>query len=164
MISHFWITPPQTPHSTSVFSPTPFSSMTGLPHPPAFFAPPPYAEASNLHRTKDLPSQWCQTRPSSATYVSEAMAPSLLPCTLFGWWSSSWEHYGHSSSYWAAIPLCSSRPSASSPNGIAELSLMVGSKYPHLHWSVADWTSQRTATPDSCQQVLHDKSNSAPTL
>jgi hypothetical protein len=34
----------------------------------------PYAGASNLHRTKGFPSQWCQIRPSSP-YVPEDLNP-----------------------------------------------------------------------------------------
>jgi hypothetical protein len=37
---------------------------------------PPYAGASNLPRTKGLPSHCCQARPSFATYVSGGMDPS----------------------------------------------------------------------------------------
>ena len=36
-----------------------------------------YDGASSLHRTKDFPSQWCQIRPSSATYVSGVLVPSM---------------------------------------------------------------------------------------
>jgi hypothetical protein len=56
-------------------------------------------------------------------------------------------------------PLCSSSPSTSSPSRVVELSLMVGSKHPYLHWSVAGRTSQGIATPDSCQQVPFGNSN-----
>ena len=37
---------------------------------------------------------------------------------------------------------------------------MVGSKHPHLHWSVAGWTSQGTATADSYQQAPLDHGHS----
>jgi hypothetical protein len=46
------------------------------------------------------------------------------------------------------------------PNWGPELSLMVGSKHPDLHWFVAGRTSQETATPGSCQQGLLSNSNS----
>jgi hypothetical protein len=51
-------------------------------HPPTHPLPPhlsnvPLCGASNLHRTKDLPSHWYQTRPCSAVYLSGAMGPSL---------------------------------------------------------------------------------------
>jgi hypothetical protein len=36
---------------------------------------------------------------------------------------------------------------------VSELSLKVGPKHPHLHWSGADRTSQGTAIPGSCQQA-----------
>jgi hypothetical protein len=42
----------------------------------------PLCWALNHHKTKDLLSQWCQTRPSSATYVSEAMDPSMYTVWL----------------------------------------------------------------------------------
>jgi hypothetical protein len=46
------------------------------------------------------------------------------------------------------------------PHGIPELSLMAGSKHPHLHWSVAGRTSQGIAIAGSSQQVPLDHSNS----
>jgi hypothetical protein len=63
-----------------------------LPHPPTHSRLPtmafPYTVASSLHRTKDLSSHWCLTRPSSANYEAGPMGPSK--CTL-GWWFSPWE-------------------------------------------------------------------------
>ena len=53
----------------------------------------------------------------------------------------------------APVVLHSSIPSESSPTRVPELSLMVGSKHPHLYWSVAGRTSHVTATPGSCQQT-----------
>jgi hypothetical protein len=41
----------------------------------------PSAGASNLHRTKGLPSHWCLIRLSSPTYAAGAMG--LLMCTLW---------------------------------------------------------------------------------
>jgi hypothetical protein len=41
----------------------------------------PYTGALSLHKTKGLPSHWCLTRPSSATYVAGAMDSSM--CTLW---------------------------------------------------------------------------------
>jgi hypothetical protein len=35
----------------------------------------------SLHKTKNLSSHWCLTRPSSATYAAGAMGPSV--CTLW---------------------------------------------------------------------------------
>ena len=43
-----------------------------------------YTGTSNLHRTKDLSSHWCLTRPSSAIYALEPWDP------LFCWWLSPW--------------------------------------------------------------------------
>ena len=66
---------PQTPYPIHL---TP-ASMRVLPHAPthshltvlAF----PYTGASSLHRTKGIPSHWCQIRPSFATYAAGAMGP-----------------------------------------------------------------------------------------
>jgi hypothetical protein len=38
---------------------------------------------SSLHRTKSLPSHWCQIRPPSTTYTAGAMGPSrCTPCLV----------------------------------------------------------------------------------
>ena len=58
-----------------------------------------------------------------------------------------------------AIPLSSSSPSSRSPTRFPELTLMFGSKHPHLYWSVAGQASQVTVTLGSCQQVPLDHSN-----
>jgi hypothetical protein len=63
-----------------------------------------------------------------------------------GWWGQLILFF-----QWGCNPLCSSSPSARSPTKFSELSLMVGSKHPHLHRSVAGRTSQGAATPGSCQ-------------
>jgi hypothetical protein len=36
-----------------------------------------YSGSSSLHKTKGLPSHWCQIRPSSATYPAGAMGTSM---------------------------------------------------------------------------------------
>jgi hypothetical protein len=59
-----------------------------------------------------------------------------------------------------AIPLCFSRPSTSSPTRIFEFSLMVVSKPPPLHWSVAGHTFPGTAILISCKQVPLDHGSS----
>jgi hypothetical protein len=64
------------------------------------------------------------------------------------------------SSYGVTIPLSSSSPSPSSPIRIPELSLMVGSKHLHLHWSVAGWTFQVASITGSYLQVPLGTSNS----
>ena len=88
MISHYLVThpqlpPPIIPHPRP--SPT-LSFKRVVPHPPTLSHPTtiafPYAGASNLHRTKALPSHCCQTRLSSATYVSGVMNPSLYTSWL----------------------------------------------------------------------------------
>jgi hypothetical protein len=66
-----------------------FSTFSTLPPPPAHQVTQscfpvlafPYTGAWNLLRTKGLSSQWCLTRPSSATYAAGAMDPSM--CTLW---------------------------------------------------------------------------------
>jgi hypothetical protein len=45
------------------------------------------------------------------------------------------------------------QPFSQLTTSVPELSLMVGSKPPHLHWSVAGQTFQEIVTPGSCQQV-----------
>ena len=65
------------PHLPSIL---PFVCMRVLPQPPTLSCltavASPYAGASNFSGTKSLFSHGCQVRPSSATYVSEAMDPS----------------------------------------------------------------------------------------
>ena len=85
MITHFLVTPstnspshdiplpsyhstnPPIPHASS---PITFVCMSVLPYPPTLSKPTtpasPYAGASNLPRTKGLPSHCCQARPSFA--------------------------------------------------------------------------------------------------
>jgi hypothetical protein len=63
------------------------------------------------------------------------------------------------SSNGVATPLCSSNPSTSSSTRFSELSLMVGSKHQHLHWSVAGQTSQGNTSLSSGQQMPVDPCN-----
>jgi hypothetical protein len=53
--------------------------MKVFPHPPTLSPCPgiPYIGLSSIHRTKDLSSHWCPTRPFSATYAAGAMSPSM---------------------------------------------------------------------------------------
>ena len=71
---------------TSYPIPLPFASMRVLPHrlPHSCLTTlaSPCTGPSSLHRTKGLPSQGCQTRPSSATYVAGVMDLSM--CTPVG--------------------------------------------------------------------------------
>jgi hypothetical protein len=108
------------------------------------------------------PLPLCQARPSSATYVYGAMDPSryipwlvVYSLRVLGGQASLC-----CSSSGVAVPLCFSSPSANSPTRFHELSLMVGCKHPHLHWSVAGQTSPGTATLHSFPQVPLDHSNS----
>jgi hypothetical protein len=68
-------------HPTSSRSFLHFASMRVLPYPPTLSCSTPltspYTGASILHMTKSLLSHCCQIRPSSATYVSGTMDPSL---------------------------------------------------------------------------------------
>jgi hypothetical protein len=64
--------------------PPPFACFYEGVLPPTHLLPPPhpwfsYTGASSLHRTKDLFSHWCMTRPSSATYMQ------LEPYVLIFW-------------------------------------------------------------------------------
>jgi hypothetical protein len=66
--------PSQNPHpirpaSMKVFLP---------PRPLPTLSSPALGYLSSLHRTKDLSSHWCLTRPSSATYAAGAMCSPLL--------------------------------------------------------------------------------------
>jgi hypothetical protein len=87
MLSPFPVSPLENPYP---FLPPP-ASLRVLTHPPthshltalAF----PYTGESSLHRTKGFSSNWCQTMPPSATYVSGATV-------LFGWWFHLWELWG----------------------------------------------------------------------
>jgi hypothetical protein len=64
-------------------------------HLPALDYSPTLGHLSNLHRTKDLSSHWCMTRPSSATYAAGAICTPLLMTWslgvggggLVGWYS-----------------------------------------------------------------------------
>ena len=90
------------------------------------------------------------------------LEPSISPGILLGWWCSLWENC-------VVRPVCTvfpmelqtpSSPSSSSPIRFSELSLMVGSKHPHLHLSVAGQTSPVNTSLGSCQQVPLDHGNS----
>jgi hypothetical protein len=63
-------------HSPWIYEGAPPSTYTC--HPALAF---PYTRALSLHGTKGLSSHWCPTRPTSATYATEAMGPSM--CTLW---------------------------------------------------------------------------------
>jgi hypothetical protein len=71
----------------------------------------------------------------------------IPPGTLLGWWSRLWEDWVVRQPMlffqWGYSPPLLPQ---SSPTTFPELSLMVGSKHPHLHWSVAGWISQGTAS------------------
>ena len=72
-----------------------------------------YAGASSLHRTKGLPFHWCQIRPSSATYVSGAMDPSMAPYSLIRWFSL-WKFWVVQWVDIAVLPMGFQTPSATS--------------------------------------------------
>jgi len=71
----------------------------------------PSARASNLHRTKSLPSHWCQTSSSSPTYGAW-----ISPGILLGWWYSPWQQWVVQSAN-TVLPMGSQYPSA--PPGLA---------------------------------------------
>jgi hypothetical protein len=116
----------------------------------------PYTGASNLHRTKGLPSHLWQRTQSSATYAAEARG------VLFIWWFRPWELWGSlvgwhcCSSYGVSDPFNSSSLSPNSSVVIPMLSPMFGCEHPHLHlyWLGSGRASRGTAIPGSCQQAL----------
>jgi len=100
-----------------------------------------YAGSSNVHRTKGLPSHWCQILLSSVV---------LAPGSFGGGALVSWYYC---SFYGVAIPLV--------PSDLPQLlhlclklSQMGGCEHPHLYLSSSGRASQGTAIPGSCQQVL----------
>jgi hypothetical protein len=130
MISHLHITPPQAPHPTSALSSLPFASKRFLPHPLHFPAP--------LLQNLLVLGHQTSTGPRASPPIDVRQCHSLLPMylepwippgTLFGWC--------YCSSCMVGIPLSSSSYSASFPTRVLDLSLMVGSKHPHLYCSVS---------------------------
>jgi hypothetical protein len=109
---------PPNPHPPSPPSPLPPWGCSST-HPPSCTPPlhqSSYARASNLHRIKGLPCHCCQARPSSATYVSGVMDPSL--CTPWLVVLSLGELGGPDSLCCSSyILLCSSIPSAAPLRG-----------------------------------------------
>ena len=85
------------------------------------------------------------------------LEPWVPPCTLLALWSSPLEHWMVRP---ANIVLHMGLQSSSAYPSFLQLSLMVGSKHPHLHWSGAGKTSQGTAIPGSCHQAPLGNSNS----
>jgi hypothetical protein len=116
----------------------------------------PHTEAYSLHRTKDLSSHWCPTRPSSAAYAAGAMSP--IMCVL--WWFSPWELWvvlviSYScSSYGAANPFSSLGPFSSSFIEDPVLSPMGGCEHPPLYLWGTDRASQERALSGSSQQAF----------
>ena len=115
----------------------------------------PYPGASRSHRTKSLPSHWCQIRPSSATYVSGAMDPSMY--TL--WLMVSLLEHGVVQLVDIALPMGMQPPSAPSVLPLA-LSLVSSCSVRWLPMSICICIGQGTLIPDSCQQVLLGINNS----
>jgi hypothetical protein len=80
-----WLPLHKHPHTTSFLT---FVFMQVLPHPTALSHPTApafsYSGASNLHRTIDLPSHYCQRHPLLHMYLETW----ILSYTLLGWWSS----------------------------------------------------------------------------
>jgi hypothetical protein len=121
----------------------------------------PYSGALSFHRTKGLPSHWGQIRSSSATVQLEAWIP---PRVLFGWWFSPWELWEDWLVNVLPIGVTNTRRFfSSSPNsstGVCVLSPKISCEHLHLCWSGSGRSSQGTAIPGSCQQVLLGISNS----
>jgi hypothetical protein len=102
ILSLFLVSSPWTSH------PNPLSSVNPYPNPlprclrkdappsthplPSIPLASPFSGAPSLHRTKHVPSHWCQIRQSSATYVAGAMD---WPCIFFGWWLNLTEEWIH---------------------------------------------------------------------
>jgi hypothetical protein len=169
MISDFPVTPPQPPpQPTSTSSPLSFASMRMLSHPHTLSHPttphlpmlmhqtgPPQDERPALPLMSDKAILWyiciwshgsLQVHSLVGDLVSESTAWSSQPMLFF---------------LWGCNPLLLLQSFLPLPHRIPELSLMVGSKHQHWHWSVAGWTSQGPATPGSCQQVPLDHNNGA---
>ena len=133
MISPFPVTPPNNP-IPSVHSLLPFASMRVLLHSCPTAPASPYSGTSNLHKTRGL---------------LPLMSDKAILCHMcilsqgfHGWWSSPWEHWV----VWLAeidFPTGLQSPFVppfllrSPPNGVLELSMMVGCEHPHLHLSVS---------------------------
>jgi hypothetical protein len=112
-----------------------------------------FSEATSLHRTKHLPSYWCQKRQSSAAYVAW-----IYSCILFSWWFSPWEIWGvwmdswYYYSFYGVIILFNSFSSyPNSSIGVTRNSPMVGCIYRD---------SKTTTIPVSCLQAHLSISNS----
>jgi hypothetical protein len=137
-----------------------------LPHSPS--PTPPFQHLSTLgHQTSTGPVLPLPLMPDKAIlcYTCVWSHRSLPHCTLLVWWSSPWKQWV----VWPVdivLPIGLQSPSAPlvlqpAPSiGVPKLSLIVGSRHPYLHWSVASRTSQGTAIPCSCQQVPLDNSTS----
>lgn len=83
MICSFPVTPPQTP-IPSPLAPLPLWGCSSTHSPPHTYLPVltfPYTRVWSFYRTKDLPSHWCQIRPSFATYVAGVLAPCMYTQT-----------------------------------------------------------------------------------
>jgi hypothetical protein len=122
-----------------------FACMRVLTHLPTLSHPnmvaSPYAGASNLYWTKGLPSHCSQSR-----YICICSHGSLQAQSLVGSGRTGGQTKLCCSSNGVAMSLHSPSPSASSPTRFPKLSLIVGSKHLHLHWSVASQTSQGITT------------------
>jgi hypothetical protein len=153
MISPFQVIPPQLTHPTSTLSPSPL--YEGVP-PPTHSCLTSPASSMLGHQTSTGPrtSHLIDVR-QDHPLLHMYLEPWIHPCTLLGWWSSPWMHWVVQPAD-IVFPMWLQPPSTtpSSPPPGSQLSLMAGSKHPHLHWSGAGRTSQGTATPGSYQQVL----------
>jgi hypothetical protein len=156
MLSPLLVSPPEPLYPT----PSPPASVKVLPS--IFLLPThshltalafPYTGESSLHRTKALSSYWCQPMPSSATYATGAMGPSMytLWLVVYYWkfWGSGWLMLFF---IWGCTPLQLLHPSPNSSIAVPMFSPMVGCEHLPLYLSGFGWTSQEaiiTGSPDT---------------
>jgi hypothetical protein len=172
MISHFLVTPPQSPIASPLCRlPLGGCTSTHLPISSSRLSHPP-----KLEHQVSLHPHWYQIRPFSAKCVSEVLTLSLYKL----WWWFSQELCNNNSCdlciylftkicgpvswycsfYGVAIPLSSFSSSSSSSIWVLGLNPMFGCEYLHLYWSGASRTSQGPVISSSYQQALLGISNS----
>ena len=165
MICHFPVTPPQTPYHTSTLSSLTFASMRMFSHHPPS---PALTPNITLHWGTKTPQNQGPPLPLMSSKAmlwytciwSHGFLPvhSLVGGLVSG--STGWSSQTMFFFLWGYSHPLLIQSFCQLPHGIPELSLMAGSKHPHLHWSVAGRTSQGIAIAGSSQQVPLDHSNS----
>jgi hypothetical protein len=148
MLSPFLVSPLKIPY------PLPSPPLTNSPTPTSWHW---HSPILVLHKTKSLSSHWWPSRPSSATYASRAMSPTMCFLWLVAYSQGSLGVLVSSycgSSYGAANPFSSLGPFSSSFIGDPVLCPMDDSEHPLLYLSGTGRASQETAISGSCQQAL----------